>query len=58
MQDSPVKTRDESDGEDMSNTDLDSNRILYNNLHSDGVSPIKVEDESEEVNPADPSRLR
>ncbi|TNV86765.1 hypothetical protein FGO68_gene6602 [Halteria grandinella] len=40
-----------SDGEEdeaLSNTDLDSNKVIYHN-QMEGASPIKVEDESEDV---------
>jgi hypothetical protein len=49
------------DGDELSNTDLDSNRMLYQNQiapQSDGVSPIKVEDESEDITPTPGGRLR
>jgi hypothetical protein len=43
------QSRPEEEEDGMTNTDIDSNRVLYNPV--DNVSPIKVEDEGEDPLP-------
>ena len=43
------QARPEEEEDGMTNTDIDSNRVLYN--PADNVSPIKVEDEGEDPLP-------
>jgi len=43
------QSRPEEEEDGMTNTDIDSNRVLYN--PADNVSPIKVEDEGEDPLP-------
>jgi hypothetical protein len=45
----PSSTRRIVDDEELTNTDLESNKVIYSQHMIEGMSPIKVEDESEEI---------